>query len=144
MNNYIKILTFTIVIVLISTLAAYTHSVKDDKESLQTQYPWAVIQSDTIELGTIAVGKSVRGHLVLRNEGWHDLIIAGVRSSCGLMIPNWPTEPIRTKHETIISFRFNANRMGPFERKITLHTNAYQKTMVVTVLGEVVPAKEVP
>lgn len=141
MNNFQKHLTLTGFFLLISMLAAHALAASDDNESLKTQYPWAVIRSDTIQLGAVTAGTRIRSHLVLRNEGWYDLIIAGVRGSCGLMIPNWPAEPVHTNEEAIINFTFNASRLGPFERKITLHTNAYQKTIVVTVLGEVLPAK---
>lgn len=110
-----------------------------DEAALKRSYPWAIIEKDTIDLGVLQQGFTSRSQITIRNEGRFDLIIAGVRSSCGLMIPNWPTEPVQPDEEAIISFRYNASRLGPFERKITIHTNAYQKTKVITVLGKVVP-----
>lgn len=110
-----------------------------NNKALKSKYPWAVILKDTIDMGVLRHGSTSRNHITIRNEGWHDLIIAGVRSSCGLMIPNWPTDTIRPNEEASINFRFNASRLGSFERKVTIHTNAYQKNIVITVLGEVVP-----
>jgi hypothetical protein len=116
-------------------------SVNDDEEALKRAYPWAVIQTDTVDLGVLRQGSTARNYITVRNEGRYDLLIAGVRSSCGLMIPNWPTNPIKKNNEAVIHFRYNASRLGPFERKITIHTNAYQKTLIVTVTGKVVPAE---
>jgi hypothetical protein len=110
-----------------------------DEAALKRSYPWAVIEKDTFDLGTIKQGSTARNHITIRNEGRHDLIVAGVRSSCGLMIPNWPADPVGRNEEVVINFRYNASRLGAFERKIILHTNAYQKTIVVTVFGEVIP-----
>ncbi len=112
-----------------------------DEAALKRNYPYAVIEKDTIDLGVLKQGIAARSHVIVRNEGRYDLIIAGVRSSCGLMIPNWPTEAVSTNEEAVINFRYNASRLGPFERKITIHTNAAQRTIVITVLGEVVPAE---
>ena len=111
----------------------------EGNEALKRSYPWAVIEKDTIDMGVLQQGIAARSHFTVRNEGRHDLIIAGVRSSCGLMIPNWPTEPFGTKQEAVINFRYSASRLGLFKRNITIHTNAYQKNIVLTVIGEVVP-----
>ncbi len=110
-----------------------------DEAALKRSYPWAVIDKDTIDLGILKQGITARSHITVRNEGQYDLIIAGVRSSCGLMIPNWPAEPVQTNEEVMVSFRFNASRLGAFERRITIHSNAFQKNKIITVLGEVVP-----
>ncbi len=110
-----------------------------DDSVIKENYPYAVLSADTIDMGTVKSGERFTGRITITNEGKPDLLIARVRSSCGLMIPNWPTEPIRQGEAAIINFRYNTNRLGPFTRNIIIHTNGYKKTLVVPVYGEVVP-----
>lgn len=139
MNDINNKLLIPFILLLLCTMAFNARGGNQDAETLKSQYPWAVVEKDTFDLGAIEQGSTARNHITVRNEGRHDLIIAGVRSSCGLMIPNWPADPVRRNEEVVINFRYNASRLGVFERKIILHTNAYQKTIIVTVLGEVIP-----
>ncbi len=110
-----------------------------DDSAIKENYPYAVLTADTIEMGSVQAGERFTGRITLTNEGKPDLIIAKVRSSCGLMIPNWPSEPIQQGKDVTINFRYNTNRLGPFTRNIIIHTNGYKKTLVVPVYGEVVP-----
>ena len=112
-----------------------------DNKGIRASYPYAVLIKDTIDMGIIERTDRVTAEIRLRNEGTPELTIARVRSSCGLMIPTWPAEAISTGEEAVIRFRYNANRLGRFERFIVIHTNAWQKTLVVPVSGEVVPQK---
>ncbi len=110
-----------------------------DDSAIKENYPYAVLSADTIDMGTVHSGERFTGQITIANEGRNDLIIAKVRSSCGLMIPNWPTDPIRQGEETTIRFRYNTSRIGPFTRNIIIHTNGYKKTLVVSVYGIVIP-----
>lgn len=110
-----------------------------DDSDIREKYPVAILSADTIDMGTMQAGERFTGQITISNEGRPDLLIARVRSSCGLMIPNWPTDPIPQGEEATINFRYNTNRPGPFTRNIIIHTNGYRKTLVVPVYGEVVP-----
>ncbi len=110
-----------------------------DDSVITENYPYAVLSADTIDMGTVQAGERFTGRITITNEGKPDLLIARVRSSCGLMIPNWPTEPIRQGEDATINFRYNTNRPGPFTRNIIIHTNGYRKTLVVAVYGEIIP-----
>lgn len=65
------------------------------------------------------------------------MIVARVRSSCGLLITSWPASPLKTGEQATISFRYDTSRPGPFRRNIIVHTNAWQGTLVIPVKGEV-------
>ena len=110
-----------------------------DDSDIRKNYPVAVLSADTIDMGTVQAGERFTGQIAITNEGKHNLLIVRVRSSCGLMIPNWPTDPIKQGEEVTINFRYNTNRPGPFNRNIIIHTNGYRKTLVVPVYGEVLP-----
>ena len=129
-----QIKSIILLVILLATFAAMA-----DDEDIRASYPYAVLSNDTIDMGTIESGSRATGYIRLRNEGTPDLLIAKVRSSCGLMIPTWPTEAIRKEEEVTITFRYNTNRIGPFTRNIIIHTNSYQKTLIVPVYGEVIP-----
>ncbi len=103
-------------------------------------YPYASLDADTIEMGTLEAGIRTSGEIRLFNKGVKNLVIGRVRSGCGLMVPSWQVEPILQNEEAVIRFRFDTSHPGRFERKVIIHTNAYQKTMVVTVRGKVIPA----
>ncbi len=105
-----------------------------------TLYPYATLVADTIEMGILEAGTRASGEIGISNTGAKNLIIGRVRSGCGLMVPSWPAEPLAQNEEAVIRFRLDTNNPGHFERKVIIHTNAYQKTMVVTVRGKVIPA----
>jgi hypothetical protein len=114
-------------------------------EALRSQYPYAELAATAIDLGKIAQGRQASGSITLTNTGEHPLLIGTVRSSCGLMIPSWPTGAIAPGAQATINFRYDGSRIGAFERIISIHTNAWQKTIQVKVSGEVVPPPpEVP
>lgn len=110
-----------------------------DPPDVRAEYPYAVVESRLIDMGSLEYGSRATGEIKLSNAGEQDLTIAKVRSSCGLMIPTWPGEPIGKDEEVDIRFSYDTSRLGPFERKVIIHTNAWQKTIVVTIRGEVVP-----
>jgi hypothetical protein len=105
-------------------------------------YPYAVLEAAEYNFGRVTAGSVLAGIIVISNEGAADLLVAKVRSSCGLMIPSWPTQPTPRGENIRISFRYDSSRTGPFERLITIHTNAWQKDLVVKVRGEVIPPPE--
>ncbi|MDR4989279.1 MAG: DUF1573 domain-containing protein [Bacteroidales bacterium] len=114
-------------------------SLVPDEDMVRFSYPYAVADAEVIDLGKITAGSRASGELKIYNRGHKDLFIARVRSSCGLMIPTWPTEAIGRDEAAVINFRYNSSRLGPFERNIIVHTNAWQKTIIVRVVGEIIP-----
>lgn len=105
-------------------------------------FPYAVLEKSEVDFGKVTGGTSVSGNIRITNEGAVDLLVAKVRGSCGLMIASWPGEPVRQGEQLQINFRYDSGRLGPFERFITIHTNAWQKDLVVRVCGEVVPPQK--
>lgn len=111
----------------------------DEPREVRRQFPFAVLAETEIDLGKVPGGSPVSGVIRITNEGAEDLLVGKVRGSCGLMIGSWPAEPVAQGEQLQISFRFDGNRLGPFERLITIHTNAWQKDLVVSVRGEILP-----
>lgn len=112
---------------------------QDEKEVIRSRFPYAELETTEVDMGQLVEGNRARGEVHFTNEGAKDLLIGRVRSSCGLLIATWPTEPIRQGERATIRFSYDTSRLGPFERRMIIHTNAYQKTLVVPVTGEVLP-----
>lgn len=115
-------------------LANYT-----SQNEIKSNYPYASLAEEEIDMGIMQTGSNGDGYITLTNLGVPDLLIARVRSSCGLIIPTWPETPVNQGDTVNIRFRYNTSRLGPFERKVIIHTNAWQKNLSVTVTGEVIP-----
>ncbi len=108
-----------------------------NKQQILSNYPWADLAMDTLNMGHATTGDQMRGSLKITNLGEPDMVIARVRSSCGLMIATWPTNPIPKGETAEIVFRFDTNRPGRFNRNIIIHTNAWQKDIIIPVTGMV-------
>ena len=118
-----------------TTTGSYTG--KQEDENIKSKLPYAVIDNQIIDLGKIKQGSRSEGHIKLKNEGGRDMVIGRVRGSCGLMIPTWPSYAIAPGEEVTIQFRYDSTRLGKFERNVVIHTNAYQRNIIVKVKGEV-------
>lgn len=110
-----------------------------EPQEARERYPYAVIDVSLVDFGKVERGSTISGKVGITNEGALDLMIAKARSSCGLLIQTWPDFAIKTGETVFIHYRFDNQRLGLFERLITIHTNAWQKDLIVKVRGEVIP-----
>ncbi len=115
-----------------------------DPPEARNDYPYAVLSVDSIDMGQLLSGGQAQGMLTLTNAGRYDLVISRVRSSCGMLITTWPAQPIKPGEQGSITFRYDTTRPGSFKRNIVIHTNAWQKNLIVPVKGEVLPTKGNP
>lgn len=111
-----------------------------DPPEVRNSYPYALLSADSIDLGRLQAGGQGQGSVTITNGGRYELVISRVRSSCGLLITTWPSQPLKTGEQGTISFRYDTARPGPFVRNIVVHTNAWQKNLVIPVKGEVLTA----
>ncbi len=130
----------TLVLLLI-IICVFT-SVSAGEKPGNNNHPVLQLETKEIDMGQLVSGQRVSGEIRVTNAGAQDLLIGRVRSSCGLMIPTWPDEPISEGEEAVIRIRYNTNRLGPFVRKVIIHSNGHPKTHVVKVTGEVVPSEK--
>ena len=129
---------FSLIIWLFASLLLMAMSEPTIYEIKET-FPYASVHPLTFDFGQAEAGNPITGRIEITNEGSYDLLISKVRSSCGLMIQTWPTDPVGPGERVAMTFRYDSNRPGPFKRLITIHTNAWQKNIIVDVRGEVVP-----
>jgi hypothetical protein len=74
------------------------------------------------------------------NTGSEPLLIKQVQASCGCTSPNWSREPILPGKKGFVSATYNPkSRPGPFNKTITVNSNAATPTKVLTIKGDVEP-----
>ena len=81
------------------------------------------------------------------NTGTEPLIIQKPKSSCGCTIPSWPKDPILPGKSETIEVTYRTNRVGNFDKKVTVTSNAVQNpTVVLRIKGRVLdqPTEALP
>ena len=74
------------------------------------------------------------------NRGISTLVVNRVQASCGCTTPTWTKEPIEPGKKGTITVTYNPlGRPGPFNKTITVYSNATDEQMVLTIHGEVIP-----
>ncbi len=101
-------------------------------EGAKIQFAEKVINYGKIEKG--ANGTRV---FKFKNEGTEPLVLNSVRASCGCTTPKWTRQPIAPGAEGEITVKYDTNRMGNFHKTVTVNSNAANKTVVLTIKGQV-------
>ncbi len=92
----------------------------------------------TIDYGTIAKSSDGYRTFIFTNIGDAPLIVSDVRASCGCTIPEKPLEPIMPGEKGKIKVHYDTNRVGAFQKNITIFSNAKTAEFVVFIKGVVV------
>lgn len=72
------------------------------------------------------------------NNGASPLILNNVRASCGCTTPQWTKEPVAPGREGFIKVSYDPrNRPGPFNKTVTVSSNAENATVVLRIKGAV-------
>jgi len=80
---------------------------------------------------------------IFKNTGNKELTLTNVKASCGCTTPDWPKYPIKPGETGTIHVSYNpVNRPGPFNKSITISSNAKNNTVVLKISGEVIPRKK--
>ncbi len=83
---------------------------------------------------------TVTHQFTFKNTGSVPLIINDVKASCGCTSPSWSKEPILPGKEGYVSTTYNPkNRPGPFNKSITVISNANSQHKVLRITGDVIP-----
>lgn len=101
--------------------------------------------SDVIDYGTIEHNADGKREFVFTNNGTEPLVIMNAQGSCGCTVPTWPKEPIAPGASAIIGVKYATDRVGPFNKTITLTTNSKETpSKVLTIKGTVNPDAAAP
>jgi len=100
----------------------------------------------THDFGTIKEeGGIVDYEFEFSNIGNAQLFIKNVQAACGCTVPEWPKEGIGPGSKGKIKVEFNpANKPGPFNKSLTVFTNAVNESVILNVTGKVIPKPRKP
>ncbi len=97
---------------------------------------------ETHDFGKIEQGKPVTYVFEFKNTGTSPVVINDAQASCGCTKPSWTREAIMPGKTGTLSATYNAAAMGPFNKSITVMSNAEAGQTIVYLKGEVVGQKE--
>jgi hypothetical protein len=101
-----------------------------------------LIENETIDYGTIQHKANGEREFVFVNNGNKPLIITSASGSCGCTVPTFPKDPIMPGAKASIGVKYDTTRTGPFQKTVTIKSNAVQgDTKVLTIKGNVLPGE---
>jgi hypothetical protein len=90
------------------------------------------------DFGTVIEGEMATYEFTFTNTGKEPIIISNVAASCGCTTPSWTREPVMPGKKGSIKAVYNSqSRPGPFNKQITITSNAATPTKVLTIKGNV-------
>jgi len=103
--------------------------------------PELKFDSEVIDYGTLDYDGNTLREFKFKNTGKSPLILSNVQVQCGCTnVDGWPKEPIAPGKNASFKVKYDSKRVGKFDKKITVTSNAKNPTVVLTIKGEVKPA----
>lgn len=99
--------------------------------------PTMTFEVTTVDYGTIDKGSEPLRKFKFTNTGNEPLIIKNAKGSCGCTVPKYPQEPIMPGESNFIEVRYDTQRVGAFNKTVTITTNEAADTKTLTIKGEV-------
>jgi len=107
--------------------------------SAQTdQKPEFKFNEEKHDFGKIPQGKPVTTMFEYTNIGEEPLIVTQVQPSCGCTIADFTKTPVKKGDKGTIKITYNAAVIAPFNKSITITSNAATPTKIISIVGEVV------
>jgi len=90
------------------------------------------------DFGKIPLGTPVTTMFEFTNIGKEPLILTEVRPQCGCTIADYTKTPVKSGEKGIIKITYNAAIAQPFNKVITVTSNAKTPQKILIIVGEVV------
>ena len=100
--------------------------------------------TEVIDYGTIEHNADGNREFKFKNTGKEPLIITNCQGSCGCTVPTWPKEPIKPGASSSIKVHYATDRIGQFEKTVTVTSNAKTASKVIRINGVVKPDPTAP
>lgn len=101
-------------------------------------------ETEIIDYGTIEQNSNGVREFKFTNSGNGPLIISEARKSCGCTIPTWPKEPIKPGENSVIKVKYATNRIGVFNKMVTIISNAERSSIVLRIKGKILQPQTTP
>ena len=95
--------------------------------------------SEVLDYGTIEHNANGDREFKFTNVGKEPLIISNAVGSCGCTTPQWPKEPIKPGATATIKVHYATDRVGAFEKTVTITSNTDTPSKVIKIKGVVKP-----
>ncbi|MCI5054776.1 MAG: DUF1573 domain-containing protein [Flavobacteriales bacterium] len=94
-------------------------------------------ETETLDYGTIKQHANGERVFTFKNIGNAPIIINKVEGSCGCTVPTKPKEPIFPGETGEIGVKYDSKRIGPFNKSITITSDASESIKVIKIKGVV-------
>lgn len=99
-----------------------------------------LVDKDVHDYGTIKRNADGVCYFTITNTGSEPLIISKAKGSCGCTVPDWPRTPIAPGESAKMKVSYATNRVGAFNKMVTISSNAYNSpNKIVRIKGKVLP-----
>lgn len=118
--------------------------------SVDPNAPEIKFENEVLDYGTVKFDANGVREFKIKNVGKSPLTISNVQGQCGCTAttidgkPGWPQEPILPGKSASIKVKYDTKRPGPFEKNVTITSNAKEPSKVVKIKGVVEAAPAVP
>ena len=100
--------------------------------------PSISVDKEVHDYGTIDKGANGTCEFKVTNTGDQPLIISSCKGSCGCTVPKCDTAPVAPGQSTIVTVKYDSNRVGPINKSVTISSNAANAPeKIVRIKGEV-------
>jgi hypothetical protein len=132
----------TLIIMAVSIFAAFQLTAQTNTEPVAANPNAPVITFDKVlhDYGTILQNSDGTCEFNFDNDGKEPLILSRPKSSCGCTVPTWPKQPILPGKADVIKVTYSTNRVGPFNKTVTVYSNASNSPIKLQIKGKVVKA----
>ena len=104
--------------------------------------PTMSFEKTEIDYSNVVQGSDGVRMFKFKNTGTEPLVIKNARGSCGCTVPKWPSEPIKPGQTAAIEVKYDTNRLGGFNKTVTVETNETNvKSHVLKIKGNVYEKK---
>lgn len=107
-------------------------------------------ETEVLDYGNVKFDANGVREFKVKNVGKSPLTISNVQGQCGCTSttidgkPGWPQEPILPGKTASIKVKYDTKRPGPFEKNVTITSNAKEPSKLVKIKGVVDAAPVAP
>ncbi|MDB9702238.1 DUF1573 domain-containing protein [Flavobacteriales bacterium] len=98
-------------------------------------------ETEILDYGTIEQNSDGNRFFVFTNTGEEPISISKIKGSCSCTVPSTPEAPIMPGEKAEIKVKYATNRVGAFNKTVTIYSNASEEIKMVRIKGNVIKAE---